>query len=382
MKSVLIEGWRGINHSYSLVNQNQLLELLKRDIKLFHMDMPYWKENWNTNSNHSGFDEASSHAIQSIPKPTEKNQKFDITYRIDYPYRFYPTNCDKLYVFGTSEYQTIENIDYVYNNDFSNSRNNPDVKIITPSQWSKVGFLKAGFQESQIEVIPHGINPAIYKPISAEQRKQFRDKLKCKDDDFVLLSLGAMTQNKGIDKLVIAFSILKKSFPQLRLLLKDQRSLYGVAVENVVNPLIQKYPQYFNQTVLNSILFINGNLSLQDLNLLYGCIDCYVSPYRAEGFNLTPLEAAASGVPVVVTGGGATDDYFDSSFAMKISGTLVQNQNITYIEPDLESLLEQITILIENKNPQINPAKALEFIYQNFTWAICTQKLVDSFNAC
>tara|TARA_B100000965_G_C19017406_1_gene509470 strand:+ start:55 stop:294 length:240 start_codon:yes stop_codon:yes gene_type:complete len=51
---------------------------------------------------------------------------------------------------------------------------------------------------------------------------------------------------------------------------------------------------------------------------LYNITDCYVSPYRAEGFNLTPLEAAASGIPIIVTKGGSTDDYFNSQLGLQI----------------------------------------------------------------
>ena len=45
---------------------------------------------------------------------------------------------------------------------------------------------------------------------------------------------------------------------------------------------------------------------------------CYVSPYKAEGFNLTPLEAAACGTQIVVTNGGSSDDYFDDCMGFKI----------------------------------------------------------------
>ena len=43
--NILIEGWRGINHSYALVNQWQIKELIK-SINFFK-DMPYLSEKWN-----------------------------------------------------------------------------------------------------------------------------------------------------------------------------------------------------------------------------------------------------------------------------------------------------------------------------------------------
>ena len=48
MTSLVIEGWRGLNHSYAMVNQYQLLELMNYDLDLFHVDLPFYKASWNT----------------------------------------------------------------------------------------------------------------------------------------------------------------------------------------------------------------------------------------------------------------------------------------------------------------------------------------------
>ena len=43
--SLLIEGWRGINHSYCLLSQRQILELLKIEGKRnFHHDLPVFQQ--------------------------------------------------------------------------------------------------------------------------------------------------------------------------------------------------------------------------------------------------------------------------------------------------------------------------------------------------
>ena len=45
---VKLEGWRGISHSYALVNQYQMLELKKRrGITLFHRDRPFPDPRWS-----------------------------------------------------------------------------------------------------------------------------------------------------------------------------------------------------------------------------------------------------------------------------------------------------------------------------------------------
>jgi glycosyltransferase involved in cell wall biosynthesis len=249
-KKILIEGWRGINHSYAMVNQNQILELIQSDHDLQHHDLPFYRTEWNSINNDAGFNFDDKSKIFSL-KTGEPSQPYDIIYRISFPYRLYQCSSKKLFVFGTAEFQNIDG--FIYDDKLDEGINNPNLKIITPSNWSKIGFLRAGFQESQVCVIPHGINPQVYKPISFQRRKQFRDALKVSDDDFLLLSLGAMTQNKGVDLLILAYSILKEKYPHLKLVLKDSSNLYGLRAADVFRNHYQK-----SNEVSESIFGSNG----------------------------------------------------------------------------------------------------------------------------
>jgi len=375
-KKILIEGWRGINHSYAMVNQYQLLEMKGMDLELQHLDLPFYNEKWNLIDNDSGFEESDKQKIALI-QAADFTQKQDITYRISFPYRLYPAQSEKLFVFGTSEFQNIDG--YIYEDRLQEGINNRSLTVVTPSNWSKIGFLKAGFDESRVLVVPHGVNQKIYKPISDLRRKQFRDALKVSDEDFLILSLGAMTPNKGIDILIAAFPTLKAKYPHLKLALKDSSNLYGIRIHDVLASLYQQNPKLASENISKSIISMSDNLTQNQLNGLYGAADCYVSSYRAEGFNLTPLEAAASGTPILITKGGSTDDYFHESFGLQIESTLKTEGRATYLEPSLESLINQLSILIEGRAKRLDNNLAQQFIENNFTWAVVTKKLNDFF---
>lgn len=375
-KKILIEGWRGINHSYAMVNQYQLLEMQEIDLDLQHLDLPFYNEKWNLIDNDSGFEESDKQKIASI-QAADFTQKKDITYRISFPYRYYPAKSEKLFVYGTSEFQNIDG--YIYEDRLQEGINNRSLTVVTPSNWSKIGFLKAGFDESRVVVVPNGVNQKIYKPISDLRRKQFRDALKVSDEDFLILSLGAMTPNKGIDILIAAFATLKTKYPHLKLVLKDSSNLYSIRIRDVLAGLYQQNPNLVSENISKSIISMSDNLTQNQLNGLYGAADCYVSPYRAEGFSLTPLEAAASGTPIVITKGGSTDDYFDESFALHIESALHKAGNTTRLEPSLESLINQLSLLIEGKASRLNNSFSQQFIGKNFTWAVAVKKLIDIF---
>jgi glycosyltransferase involved in cell wall biosynthesis len=375
-KKILIEGWRGINHSYAMVNQYQLLEMKEMGLELQHLDLPFYNEKWNLIDNDSGFEESDKQKIASI-QAADFPQKQDITYRISFPYRLYPAQSEKLFVYGTSEFQNIDG--YIYEDRLQEGINNPSLTVITPSNWSKIGFLKAGFDESRVVVVPHGVNQKIYKPISSLRRKQFRDALNVSDEDFLILTLGHMTLNKGIDILIAAFPTLKTKYPHLKLVIKDSSNLHSNRIRDVLADLCQQNPKLASENISKSIITMSDNLTQNQLNGLYGAADCYVSPYRAEGFSLTPLEAAASGTPIVITKGGSTDDYFHESFALHIESTLRKAGKTTQLEPSLDSLIEQLSLLIEGRASRLNNSFAQQFIGKNFTWAVAANELVDLF---
>ncbi len=375
-KSILVEGWRGINHSYAMVNQYQLLELSKYPVDLAHNDLPFAKSSWNLNQNGSGFNQADTLRLAQIPSAVIEGGKFDVNYRISYPFRMYPSKSERLYVFGTSEFQNLNEM--IYEDGLNDALKNRSLSIVTPSQWSKVGFLKAGFREESIFVVPHGIDPSAFKPLTSERRRQFRSSLKINDDQFLILSVGSMTWNKGIDVLLKAFFILAKQHHHVRLVLKDQSKLYGIFANKILASLQAEMGVAFPEGLKDRITFISENLTISQLNGLYGAADCYVSPYRAEGFNLTPLEAAASGTPIVLTAGGATDDYVDQSFATTIEGQIQENDLGTYIEPNLDDLIDKLNFLILGGNPPIDAVRVSLFIEKHYSWRAAVQKLTDT----
>ena len=375
MLKICVEGWRRINHSYSIVNQNQLLELLKLPINLKIRDIPYFDKNWSPQKNSDSFSESDRKILDKISHAL-LDEEFDITYRISYPFDFSKSFSKKLYVFTTVE----KKIGSYINGNPKDENNREYLNIITPSNWSKNGLIACGFDDNQINVIPHGVDIKTFHKISDEELDRYRIDLKINKEDFILTNVGAMTGNKGIHYLIIAFAILKQKFQNLKLILKDQSNLYDKKAEEHLDIIkTTKYGKYLNFDVINDIIFLSKNLDLRSLNKLYNLTDCYVSPYRAEGFNLPPLEAAAVGTPIIVTKGGSTDDYFHPSLGLQIDSVPFENNDLRKVEPKMDSLIECIEKIILNPN-NFGQIKGSQFIQNNYNWKIITNQLYKVFN--
>ena len=378
--NILIEGWRNINHSYALVNQWQICELIKSS-NIFFKDIPFYNNNWNSKKNDSGLRDDIKNIINKIPPPSEYNN-YDITYRISAPFNFNKQFKSKaVFVFATSEYKNNLSKSSYSNGDPIQLSKEKKFFIHTPSNWSKKSFLAAGFRDDQIIVVPHGVDLDTFNIISDDKKKKVRDKYKINSEDFILTNIGAMTQNKGVEDLIAAYGILKKKNKNLKLILKDQSNLYdrnaNSPIKNMQGSKFNQKYKVFDEQMYNDIIIISENLNFNELRNIYSITDCYVSPYKAEGFNLTPLEAAACGTQIVVTSGGPTDDYFDKCMGFQIESKEHNVNNNIYLSPNINSLIEILNSVI-NKNDEEKEIRS-KLVRKNFSWENVVKKLKKEF---
>ena len=377
--NILIEGWRGINHSYALVNQWQINELIKSS-NISFKDVPFPNKNWNSEKNDSGLKDEIKNIINQI-KPPSKDIAYDITYRISGPFNFDKKFSSKvMFVFATTEYRNLTEEFYI-NCDPDKLGKEENFFIHTPSNWSKKGFLSAGFRDDQVVVVPHGVDLNTFSLISQEEKKKIRNKYKIKYDDFVLTNISAMTVNKGVEVLIAAYGMLKKKHKNLKLILKDQSNLYEWKVDfpmkKVFESEFNQKNKIFNDEMYKDIIVISENLDFDQLRDIYSITDCYVSPYKAEGFNLTPLEAAACGTQIVVTDGGSTDDYFDDCMGFKIESKEKNLNNNIFLSPKIDSLIDILNSII-NKTDDKKEIRS-KLVRKNFSWESVVKKLKKEF---
>ena len=369
-----VEGWRDLNHSYSLVNQWQLLQMLQHPFRLRHRDVEPFIAGWNRISNSSGLANDKRQRIQAIPSP-DPADRFKVIYRIAYPYNISDGQAERIFVFGTTEYTVLPEQFIGGSLDVALKRGN--LEFITPSQWSKQGFMRAGIGEELIHVIPHGVESSDFFRVEPELREFYRQLFGFSPDDVVLLNLGSLTYNKGVDLLLQAYAALKPRYSHLKLVIKDQSNLYGRRLDTVLREMAASgQPLALSDEQLADVIQISENLDIDGLRALYNASDLYVSPYRAEGFNLPPLEAAACGLPVLVTAGGSTDDYFDPALGLQIPSELIKGeQGMVSLEPDLDGLIHSLERYLAQERA-MGGSEGSALVHERFSWQRIGDQLV------
>lgn len=297
MKTICVEGWRGISHSIALVNQFQLLVMLgDPGLRLYHRDLPFFMKRWNARDMPAGFSADEQARIDAIPAPPD-GEPIDTLLRISSPFASVLPAGQKTVTFMVTECGiTPECFDAVPPDLGAYTREGN--RIVTPSRWSRDRLVDHGFDAAGIAVVPHGFKADTFQPLNALDRRAGRAALGVADDETFYLNVGVATWNKGLDLLVQAFARVRQKNPKARLLLKDHKAMYGLGADRVLAQVAREHPGLVTAEVLAGISLISGSLDQSQLRALYGVADAYVSPYRAEGFNLPVLEAMACGTPV------------------------------------------------------------------------------------
>ena len=376
MKELVVEGWRFICHSYAIVNQWQLLALLRRnEVALRIRDVPFFSPNWKRI--HGLFAPAQEAALAGLPI-ADANTIPATTLRISIPYNFSLLAQGRLAVFGTAEYGVVPPSYLTGSNDIASLAQNERFMVITPSNWSAAGFLQLGLRADQVVVIPHGVDTTVYRP-DVQNREAARNQLHL--GGFVFLTVGAMTGNKGVHELLRAFARVAQKYSDTTLILKGADDLYKS--RDMLQSCLTNMSIHDQHTIANRMIYFGKTFSMEAMAKLYQLADAYVSPYFAEGFNMPVLEGAASGLPVICTSGGSTDDFVKDSFARKIRSELLpiplENIDGHVLVPEVEHLTDLMFEVIENAAWRRAAIIAgPQHVASNYSWDTVTQLLTDA----
>ena len=372
---LVVEGWRFLPHSYALVAQSHCLCLARHpDVDLRFIDLPFYDAAWKPAR---GVFAAEDEVMLASLRPPDDAFAADATFtlRAECP-DFTAPRTGRRFAFATAEYRVLG--PQTTGGLTSAAEVPASVNVVTPSRWAAVAYERFGFSAERIHVVPHGIDPTIFRSDEAS-RRAMRASLGV-GQAFLYVSVGAMTWNKGLDVLLAAFARVLENDTEARLLLKGTDALYPS--REMVSEVLNDLPARARAAVSARLIYEGRTFSAKVMADLLRAADCYVAPYRAEGFNMPVLEAMACGVPVLCTAGGPTDDFTDPSFAGRIRSRM-QRKRIAggdgeALEPDLDHL---VTLMRDAAGGEARARGALgaAHAHARYTWEAVTETLRGRF---
>jgi len=154
------------------------------------------------------------------------------------------------------------------------------VRVITISEFSRREIVAhLGIEESKVVVVYPGVTP--FTGVTSLQGLSHRNGV---------LFVGSIFNRRHVPELIDSFARLARTSPEIRLeIVGDNRTSPRVNLESIVRA-----------TGLAGRVHLRSYVPDEELQSLYASSAAFVFLSEYEGFGLTPLEALASGLPVLL----------------------------------------------------------------------------------
>lgn len=235
--------------------------------------------------------------------------------------------------------------------------------MLTPSKYSTDIMKKCGV-EIPIEIFPHGINLDIFKPI----KRQIVN-------PFTFVYTGELTKRKGTQNLIEAFCRAFGKDPNYKLILRANTHMHYLEGDEITN-MTKDY---------ENIELVWKNAGQEDIASYLYKGHVYVYPSLADWFGMIPLEALATGMPVIAT---STNGYYEFIHD-KILGVQTKLVDIgnkhpyllgQWNEPVLISLMAKMgEVEHYYDHYSLKAFKDSEEIRENFSWKKVTEDYLIPF---
>jgi len=215
-------------------------------------------------------------------------------------------------------------------------------RVITVSEFSKREIVAhLGIDASKIDVVYEGVSSFGATRASTERR--------------TILFVGSIFNRRHVPELIGGFARLARTRPELQLeIVGDNRTEPYLDIERIARD------SGFAERV-----HIRFYVSDEDLQRLYAEASAFVFLSEYEGFGLTPLEALASGVPVVL---------LDTPVAREVCGNAanyVSRPDPLLIEHALAAVLFETT----ERERILNASTE---ILRRYSWNTCARRVLDA----
>jgi glycosyltransferase involved in cell wall biosynthesis len=190
-----------------------------------------------------------------------------------------------------------------------NIENASDRILCFTEEWKKYLMTRLTTPNIKIDVLEHGIDSLVFKPLSDGERAGIRKNLNLKSSDKVFLNMNRNSQRKRLDLTIMAFARLLKKFPDA-----PYHLLLVTGVKPEGGAFYQPLQIYLNELELLGLdnLKYGTRVTIVDttapqayfnddaINQLYNVADVGINTSAGEGFGLCQLEHMATGAPQVV----------------------------------------------------------------------------------
>ena len=196
--------------------------------------------------------------------------------------------------------------------------------LCVPSNYERDIFITGGMNPDKIFTVPNGYDETIFNLDPYWKSYPGLDPNKY---NFVFVGNGQW--RKGVDILLNAWKDAVAKYDNCAIIIKDNPSVYGV--NNLLNEIIKL--QY--KSGCADIIYLDDNLSAEQMASIYKVSKFIIHPYRAEGFGMHIQEAVACGCFPFLPNKGPHDEFIPKDVGIRIE---TQSKMVDITNPEMFAL--------------------------------------------
>lgn len=178
--------------------------------------------------------------------------------------------------------------------------------LVTYTNYGQQELKRVAGNDLAISIIPHGVDTSDYYKIPDFDKQAVREKYKLPANKFIFGNINKNSSRKNIGGTLLAFSYFLNHYNQIKsdynyvevalYLHMSPTDLTGINIYRACEQLgISEYVHFPEKDEYKK----GAGYSVQEMNEIYNCLDCYVTTTSAEGWGLTVTEAMACQLPIV-----------------------------------------------------------------------------------
>lgn len=228
-------------------------------------------------------------------------------------------------------------------------------KILCVSDELSKFLNEIGFDSDKIEVLPLGVDIRNFNP---NKKNDIRENLSIKEEKLILF-VGRLDKLKGVDCLLMAIDIIRRSFKVFKL----------VIVGN--GPELQNLKNLTEKLNLTDFTLFTGELKGNNLINWFIVADLFILPSFTEGRPMVIYEAMASGCPIIASNVGGIPEQVKDGY----NGYLIKPGHKQMLADKIEFLLKNDDLI---QKMGINSRKRV--IEEKWTWEEYANRINNLYN--
>lgn len=145
-----------------------------------------------------------------------------------------------------------------------------------------------------------GVDGSVFKPVTREEKHRLRENIGISDEEFVLISIGELNENKN-------HRIVLEALRKLQEKGSCRKTLrYLICGDGF---LMEQIRQWIKEYDLEDVVTLCGYT--RNVPHILGCADVSVFPSKREGLGMAGLESLAMGISVIAADNRGTREYME-----------------------------------------------------------------------